>query len=110
MALKCLCMVGIGEMASRRALDAKFEVQILDPQLNSLVRGSFFVLAIREICKFCIIKKRRNFSAFLCLFDQIFFLMDMIWHINDHDTMLTLKLTAQQVCGIRMQRGGHAIV
>lgn len=31
-------------MASRRALDAKFEVRILDPQHpNSLEKGSFFV-------------------------------------------------------------------
>lgn len=36
--------MGIGEMASRRALDAKFEVRILDPQLKLPHVREFFYL------------------------------------------------------------------
>ncbi len=38
-------LLGIGEMASRRALDAKFEVRILDPQPEKapVINRSFFV-------------------------------------------------------------------
>lgn len=37
-------ILGIGEMASRRALDAKFEVQILDPQLKTPSYEGVFVV------------------------------------------------------------------
>lgn len=37
-------ILGIGEMASRRALDAKFEVQILDPQLKTPSYEGVFVI------------------------------------------------------------------
>jgi hypothetical protein len=101
--------VGIGEMASRRALDAKFEVRILDPQLRTPSYEG--VLLFDHSGHMQILHhKSGGFSPLLCLFDEIFFLMDMIRHVDDHDAVLALKLAAQQVRCVRVQCSGHAIV